>query len=219
MRLTRSLVIGLAVGATITVKGATRTVDFSSDAVGQPPKGFEFAHTGKVGAPGKWMIQAEGNNKYLAQTDPDSTRSRFPVAVLSDVSAADVDLSVRFRPISGRVDQAAGLVWRYRDQDNYYIVRANALEDNVVLYKVENGKRTDLPVKGEGRTYGKKADVPVNEWSTLRVVATGGLFEVHFNRSKLFEVEDATFTQPGKVGVWTKADSVTQFDDLTVVTK
>ena len=87
----------------------------------------------------------------------DSTRSRFPVAVLSDVTAADVDLSVRFKPVSGRVDQAAGLVWRYQDEDNYYIVRANALEDNVVLYKVENGKRTDLPVKGEGRTYGKKS--------------------------------------------------------------
>jgi hypothetical protein len=141
------------------------------------------------------------------------------VAVVSDISTADVDLSVRFRPISGRVDQAAGLVWRYRDQDNYYIVRANALEDNVVLYKVENGKRTDLPVKGEGRTYGKKAEVPAKQWSTLRVVANGRLFEVYFNGSKLYDVEDATFTQPGKVGIWTKADSVTQFDDLTIVTK
>jgi hypothetical protein len=141
------------------------------------------------------------------------------VAVVSDISAVDIDLSVRFRPISGRVDQAAGLVWRYRDQDNYYIVRANALEDNVVLYKVENGKRTDLPVKGEGRTYGKKAGVPAAQWSTLRVVAHGRLFEVYFNGTKLYDVEDTTFTQPGKVGVWTKADSVTQFDDLTIVTK
>ena len=111
--------------------------------------------------PGRWIVQADGTNKVLAQADPDSTRSRFPVAVLSDVTAADVDLSVRFKPISGRVDQAAGLVWRYQNQDNYYIVRANALEDNVVLYKVEGGKRTDLPVKGEGRTYGKKSEVPV----------------------------------------------------------
>lgn len=110
-------------------------------------------------------------------------------------------------------------MWRYRDQDNYYIVRANALEDNVVLYKVENGKRIDLPLKGEGRTYGKKADVPAGQWSTLRVIATGALFEVHSNGTKLYEVEDRTFTQAGKVGVWTKADSVTQFDDLTVVTK
>jgi len=196
-----------------------RKVDFTSDVVGQPPKGFSFGHTAKVGTPGKWVVQAEGTNKFVAQTDGDSTRARFPVAVLSDAMAADVDLSVRFRPISGRVDQAAGLVWRYRDEDNYYIVRANALEDNVVLYKVENGKRTDLPVKGEGRTYGKKTEVPAAQWSTLRVVANGPRFEVYFNGTKLYEVDDNTFTQAGKVGVWTKADSVTQFDDLTVVTK
>ena len=198
---------------------ATRNIDFSQDAVGQPPKGFEFGHTADVGRPGNWVVQAEGSNKLLAQTDADSTRSRFPVAVVSDVSAADVDLSVRFKPLSGRVDQAAGLVWRYQNQDNYYIVRANALEDNVVLYKVEGGKRTDLPLKGEGRTYGKKTEVPANQWSTLRVVANGRLFEVYFNGGKLYEVEDATFSTPGKVGVWTKADSVTQFDDLAVVTK
>jgi hypothetical protein len=208
-----------AFGATVIVQGASRKVDFSDDAVGQPPKGFEFGYTAKAGAPGKWIVEAEGANKYLAQVDPDNTRARFPVAVVSDISAADLDLSVRFRPISGRVDQAAGLVWRYRDQDNYYIVRANALEDNVVLYKVENGKRTDLPVKGEGRTYGKKSEVPAKQWSTLRVVANGRLFEVYFNGTKLYDVEDATFTQAGKVGVWTKADSVTQFDDLTIVTK
>lgn len=221
MRFTSLLVMVVLAGfaATILVQGATRKVDFSDDTVGQPPKGFEFGLTARVGAPGKWVIQAEGPNKYLVQTDPDSTRSRFPVAVLSDVNAADVDLSVRFRPVSGRVDQAAGLVWRYLNQDNYYIVRANALEDNVVLYKVENGKRIDLPVKGEGRTYGKKADVPAGQWSTLRVAAAGPSFEVHFNGTKLYEVEDGAFTQAGKVGVWTKADSVTQFDDLTVVTK
>jgi hypothetical protein len=178
-----------------------------------------FGHTAKTGAPGKWVIQQDGANKVLAQTDADSTRSRFPVAVLADVTAADVDLSARFKPVSGRVDQAAGLVWRYRDEDNYYIVRANALEDNVVLYKVEKGRRTDLPVKGEGRTYGKKAEVPAGQWSTLRVTASGPRFEVYFNGTKLYEVEDATFVQPGRVGVWTKADSVTQFDDLTVVTK
>jgi hypothetical protein len=172
-----------------------------------------------VGRPGRWIVQADGTNKVLAQVDPDSTRSRFPVAVLSDVAATDVDLSVRFKPISGRVDQAAGLVWRYLNQDNYYIVRANALEDNVVLYKVDGGKRTDLPLKGEGRTYGKTIEVPAGQWSTLRVVANGGLFEVYLNGAKLYDVEDGTFTKPGQVGVWTKADSVTQFDDLTVVTK
>ncbi len=173
---------------------ATRKVDFTQDAVGQPPAGFEFGHTAGVGKPGTWVIQTDGSNKVLAQANPDSTRSRFPVAVLSDVAAADVDLSVRFKPVSGRVDQAAGLVWRYQDEDNYYIVRANALEDNVVLYKVESGKRTDLPLKGEGRTYGKKAEVPGGQWSTLRVVANGRLVRGLPQRPKLYEVEDATFT-------------------------
>ena len=219
MRMTSFLIGSIVLGVTLVVLGATRKVDFSDDAVGQPPKGFEFGHTAKAGAPGKWVVQSEGSNKYLAQVDPDNTRSRFPVAVLADVTTADLDLSVRFKPVSGRVDQAAGLVWRFLNEDNYYIVRANALESNVVLYKVENGKRTDLPVKGEGRTYGKKAQVPSGQWSMLRVVAAGPRFEVHFNGAKLYDVEDTTFKQPGKVGVWTKADSVTQFDDLTIVTK
>ena len=207
------------VAASSRASAETRKVDFSGDTVGQPPKGFVFARTANTGSPGKWVVQQDGDNKALAQTDPDSTGSRFPLAVLSDVSAEDVDVSVRVKPVSGRVDQAAGLVWRYQNADNYYLVRANALENNVVVYKVENGKRTDLPVKGKGRTYGQKVTVPSGQWSTLRIVASGPLIEVHFNGAKLYEVEDATVRQAGQVGVWTKADSVTQFDDLTVVTK
>ena len=152
----------------------------------------------------------------LAQTDDDSTGYRFPVCVADGASAVDVDLSVRFKPVSGSGDQAAGLVWRYRDADNYYIVRANALENNVVLYKVESGRRTDLPLKGEGRTYGKKATVPSGAWSTLAVHVKGSLFEVVLNGTKLYDVEDSTFAGPGRIGVWTKADSVTYFDDLKV---
>ncbi|MEP6607716.1 MAG: hypothetical protein ABJA83_03455 [Burkholderiaceae bacterium] len=200
------------------VQAATRTVDFSGDVVGQPPKGFEFFHTKKIGVPGKWMIETDGTEKYLTQLEADRTSIRFLIAALTDVSAADVDLSVRFKPVAGRIDRAAGLVWRFQNEDNYYLVRANALENNVVLYKVEGGNRVDLPVKGEGRTYGKRAEVPAGKWSTLRVVARGALFEVHLNSVKLFEVEDKTFSQAGRVGVWTKADSVTSFADLKVVT-
>jgi hypothetical protein len=108
-------------------------------------------------------------------------------------------------------------VWRYRDADNYYVVRANALEGNVVLYKVEQGKRTDLPLKGSGRTYGMKAQIASGAWSELEVVVKGNLSEVYLNGHKLYEVEDTTFTEPGRVGVWTKADSATYFDDLKVV--
>jgi hypothetical protein len=218
MRILASFTVAICLAAA-SLMAATRTVTFDDDAAGQAPKGFDFGHTQKQGNPGRWVVQQDAGGKYLAQLDADRTRSRFPVAVLSDLSTADVDLSVRFRPVSGRVDQAAGLVWRYQDEDNYYIVRANALEDNVVLYKVEKGKRTDLAVRGEGRTYGKPAEVPANQWSTLRVVAAGSRFEVYFNGRKLYEVEDTTFTRAGRVGVWTKADSVTHFDDLTVTTK
>jgi hypothetical protein len=205
--------------ATVVGYAATRTFDFSGETVGQPPKGFVFGHTAKLGAPGTWVVQAEGPNQYLAQINTDSTNARYPVAVVSDISTTDVDVSVRFKPVSGRVDQAAGLVWRYQNADNYYVVRANALENNVVLYKVERGRRTDLPLKGAGRTYGKTANVPAGRWSTLRVVATGPRFDVSLNGVTLYEVEDATFAAAGRVGVWTKADSVTHFDDLTVVTR
>jgi hypothetical protein len=93
---------------------------------------------------------------------------------------------------------------------------ANALEHNVVLYKVQNGRRTDLPLKGVGRTYGKAITVPSGQWSTLRVTADGAVFAVYFNGEKLYEVEDSTFPDAGKVGVWTKADSVTYFDNLQI---
>ncbi len=197
-----------------------RVIDFESDKVGQAPAGFSFALTGS-GRPGVWVVRkddaAADRGDVLAQTDADRTSYRFPVAVFNDVTTKDVDVSVRFRPVSGGVDQAAGLVWRYQDANNYYIVRANALEGNVVLYKVENGKRTDLPLKGSGRTYGKKADVPKNAWSQMGVTVRGSLFTVSLNGQGLYDVEDTTFTAPGKVGVWTKADSVTYFDDFTIV--
>ena len=205
------------------VTGAqTKPINFDSDSVGKPPEGFSFGLTGQ-GKPGVWVIvkdtSSPGGKNVLAQTDADPTGYRFPVAVFDGISAADVDVSVKFKPISGKKDQGAGIVWRYKDNNNYYIVRANALENNVVLYKVENGKRTDLPLKGEGRTYGKKEKVPSGQWGTLQVVSKGNLFEVYHDGKKLFEVEDETFKDAGKVGLWTKADSVIHFDDLQITTK
>jgi hypothetical protein len=210
-----SMFVALCVLAVaVVVFGATRKVDFSDSTVGQAPKGFEFGHTAKAGAPGKWIVQSEGGNKFLVQVDADNTRARFPVAVVSDISAADVDLSVRFKPVSGRVDQAAGLVWRFQNEDNYYIVRANALEDNVVLYKTVNGVRSALDIVGRKGGYGVGAAVPANQWHALRVDFGGSRFRVLYNGKQLFEVEDSTFSDAGKVGLWTKADSVTLFDEI-----
>jgi hypothetical protein len=124
----------------------------------------------------------------------------------------DGAVSVRFKPVSGGVDQAAGLVWRYRDENNYYVVRANAREDNVVLYKVENGRRDSIGPIGRPDDYGVKHTVPHGRWSTLGVAFARSRFTVSFDGEKLFEVDDSTFAGPGSVGLWTKADSVTYFD-------
>lgn len=201
---------------------AQTKIDFNKDKAGSPPSNFTTALTGQ-GKAGVWVVTADSaspaQGNVLAQTDADATSYRFPVCVYDKLTAKDSDISVKFKAVSGKKDQAAGLVWRYRDKDNYYIVRANALENNVVLYKVLNGKREDLPLKGEGRTYGKKTKVPSGQWNTLRVTAAGNLFTVFLNGEKLYEVEDSTFTDTGKVGLWTKADSVTYFDDLEVKTR
>ncbi len=193
---------------------------FDDQKAGEAPRGFRCDRTGR-GRAGAWRIvrddTAPSAPSVLAQLDDDATSYRFPVCVVDGVSAKDLDLAVRFKPVKGSGDQAAGLVWRYRDADNYYVVRANALEDNVVLYKVEKGKRSDLKPKGSGLfAYGRKAAVPSGAWGRLRVVVEGDLFEVYYGGQELFEVQDATFSDAGAVGVWTKADSVTYFDDLQV---
>jgi hypothetical protein len=213
----KKLFLALFVSSALPASG--QTFGFDDQKAGESPKGFTCALTGR-GRPGVWTIAKDDQGSLvLEQSDKDDTSYRFPHCVVDAVSAKDALLSVRFKPISGNVDQAAGLVWRYRDPDNYYIVRANAHEGNVVLYKVEKGKRTDLALKGEGRTYGKKASVPAGKWSELEVVSRGNLFWVHLNGQKLYEVEDGTFPDAGKVGIWTKADSVTRFDDLKIVVR
>lgn len=200
---------------------ASQTVfDFETVEVGKLPPNFSTALTGG-GGPVTWIVKEEpsapSGGKVLAQMSTDGTSYRFPLCIYDNLTAKDVMVSVKFKPISGKVDQAAGIVWRYQDKDNYYIVRANALENNVVLYKVENGKRTDLkPLDAELFAYGKKAKVPKEQWSELQVVAKGNHFEVSLNGDNLFVIEDDTFTESGKVGLWTKADSVTFFDNLTI---
>jgi hypothetical protein len=202
------------------VETAPRTITFDDQAPGKLPAGFTCGLTGS-GRPGTWKLledaTAPSRPNVLAQLDEDPTSYRFPICVLDAGTGSDVDLSVRFKAVKGGKDQAAGLLFRYRDPNNYYVVRANALESNVVLYKVENGKRSDLKPRGAGLlAYGKQARVATGEWGLLRVVAIGTVFTVHLGSERLFEVEDATFPGAGRIGVWTKADSVTYFDDLSV---
>ncbi len=205
----------LLVGTTLL---GAETIPFGPADSGEPPDGWQVTMTNR-GRPPKWEILSDPSAPsppfVLAQTSSDPTSGRFPLAVYESRRPRDGEVEVRFRPLEGERDRAAGIVWRYQDESNYYIVRANALENNVVLYKVQNGKRSSLAPKGRpAGTYGVKHTVPSGTWSRLGVTFVGSTFTVRFNGEVLFEVEDGSFPQPGRVGLWTKADSVTYFDDF-----
>jgi hypothetical protein len=198
-----------------------RVIDFDRDRPGSLPADWESAMTKTGGSP-DWQVTrdetAPSKPNVLAQISMDRTAGRFPLAIYRGATFKDGEISVRFKPVAGSVDEAAGLVWRYLDRNNYYIVRANALESNVVLYKVQNGERTSLGPRGmPSRSYGVKHPVPKMTWSKLRVTFDDKIAAVYFNTERLFDVEDATFRGVGRVGVWTKADSVTYFDDFTFI--
>ena len=211
----RLVLVGLFVvtqlmGSTMASPLSAETASFEADAVGSPPRGWLLTMTGR-GAP-KWTVERdEGGGAVLKQ----SGKASYPVALKEGTNLRDGFVEVKFKPISGSEDRAGGIVWRARDANNYYVVRANALEDNVVLYKTVNGVRSSLNLVGQQGGYGVKTAVPANQWHTLRVEFAGPRFNVVFNGKPLFAVEDATFSEAGMVGVWTKADSVTLFSAFT----
>jgi hypothetical protein len=192
---------------------ADNTVTFQSDAVGTAPKGWTATSTGK-GNP-KWTVEQDPTAPSKSKIVKQSGQAPYPVLLKDDSNIKDGFIAIKFKAIAGSEDRAAGLVWRARDADNYYVVRANALEDNVVLYKTVNGVRGPLDIVGRKGGYGIDVPVPANQWHDLRIDFSGSRFKVLYNGKPLFEVEDSTFSDAGKVGLWTKADSVTLFDDIT----
>jgi hypothetical protein len=192
------------------------TIRFDSAPPGSLPAGWTVVMTHAGGAP-KWEIRqdasAPSRPNVLAQVSSDRSDGRFPMAILNSANYRDGEVSVKFKTVAGKTDQAAGLVWRYRDPNNYYLVRANALENNIVMYRVENGKRISLAPKGKPpKTYGVRHRISSRTWNILKVTFKTSRFEIYYDHRKVFEAEDSTFTEPGKVGLWTKADSVTLFD-------
>src|ERR1700730_4217537 len=188
--------------------------NFDSDSVGQLPAKFHPARTGQ-GSESTWAVMADptapSKPNVVAQTSTDKTDYLFPLLIADEGSLRDLDLSVKFKAVSGSVDQAAGLVFRLRDPNNYYIVRANALEDNYRLYHVVDGRRRQFA--------GANLKVTSGEWHELRVEAVGNKITCYYDGTQKIEATDETFKDAGKVGLWTKADSVTSFDDLKVVAK
>ena len=189
--------------------GQSANINFDKDDPGKPPKGFAFVLTGQ-GKPGAWLVQKDdaAHGNVLVQTEADPTDYRFPVAVYNDFTGADVDLSVQFKPISGKGDQGAGLVWRYRDPNNYYVTRCNALEDNCTIYHVVSGRRQAF--------LSRSVKVASKMWHSLTLEARGDHFVVSYDGKAVLDAKDTTFKDAGKVGLWTKADSVIAFDDSSI---
>jgi len=192
------------------------------DAGGAPPH-WSVAMTHSGGQP-RWALvkdpSAPSPPCVFAQLSADPTAGRFPLAIWETAPFRDGEVAVAFKPVAGTVDQAAGIVWRYRDPNSYYIVRANALESNVVLYKVQNGIRSSIaPIGLPSRAYGVKHPINTRQWSTLRVIFRDSLFTVFLNSEKLFDAEDRSLDSAGKTGLWTKADSVVYFDNFEVKPK
>ena len=189
------------------------TVSFEKDQIGVPPEGWTATLTGK-GDP-KWTVESDETAPSKSKVLKQSGRATYPLLLKNDTSIKDGFVEVKFKAIAGSEDRAAGIVWRARDANNYYVVRANALEDNVVLYKTVNGVRSPIDIVGRKGGYGTNVKVPANIWHSLRVDFNASRFRVSFNGKQLFEVEDATFAEAGQIGLWTKADSVTLFDQVT----
>jgi hypothetical protein len=173
--------------------------------VGKAPSGWTATNTGQ-GAP-KWTVERDTSAPSKPSVLKQSGEAAYPVALRDDTNLKDGFVEVKFRPVSGQEDQAGGVVWRVKDAENYYVARANVLEDNVRIYHFVNGKRTQFK--------GVNIKVAPDQWHTLRVEFHASVFKVFFNGNHLFDAQDATLTEAGKVGVWTKADSVTLFDDFS----
>ena len=209
MRPVEAILIAAFVSAAPAPSGA-QSVTFGDVAAGQIPSGFKAALTG-AGSPGRWEVVADGTaegGKALAQVSTDATSYRFPLLIHADTTLGDVEATIRFKAISGKVDQAAGVAVRLIDGNNYYVVRANALENNVRLYRMVDGKREQFA--------GTDVKVTAGEWHTLSLRAKGNQLAVSYDGKELFRAKDDQFRSPGKVALWTKADSVTRFDRVTI---
>jgi len=177
---------------------------FDQTRPGSLPPGWECGVTGK-GTP-RWSVETDPSAPSAPHVLQQSGAGTFPWCVKKDVSLADGYVEVKFKPLRGREDQAGGLVWRWKDGDNYYVARANALENNVSLYHTTNGRRNTLEYVN--------APVTANAWHTLRVEFNGAKIKVMLDGKTCIELDDSHIGGHGAVGVWTKADSVTAFDDF-----
>jgi hypothetical protein len=198
-------------------------INFDHAALGKTPSEWTVLATDR-GVSAHWEIRRDPSaptQPYVfAQVSGDPRQDGFSLAILNTVSLRDGDISVRLKPVSGREEQGGGLVFRYRDEKNFYVVRADARDDEVAVYRVENGR--SIPIRPRGApasVTGVKHDLRPNVWSILKVSVRGGRFQVYVNHRRILQAEDSNSSVAGKVGLATRADSVTYFDDFRVSAK
>jgi len=178
--------------------------------VGAAPTDFEFARTGQ-GGPSQWVVVDDAtaaSKRAIEQSSTDRTDFRFPLAIYQPSTAKNVEVSLRFKPVAGRVDQAGGIAVRVTSPNDYYLVRANALEDNVRFYRIVKGRREQLMTAN--------VRVAGGTWHTLGLKAENDRFTITFNGKALYSASDRTFPAAGRIALWTKSDSVTRFDQITI---
>ena len=180
--------------------------DFDKDDPGDKPKGFYFDETGRA-PDGKWRVLEDEGRKVLAQLDESRDRDRYALAVVEDSSIEHIKVSVRLKAVKGERDQAGGVMWRYRNSENYLVARLDISERNIRLYRFVRGHRTQFGVEED-------LDVELGKWYTLRVEHEGREIKVYLNDEVVIFARDRHFTRPGRIGLWTKSDSVVYFDDL-----
>ena len=195
----------LLVMTTLITSASAATVNFDDAKVGEAPAGWTATNTGSGEA--KWTVEKDDTAPSKSNVLKQSGEATYPVCLKNDTSLKDGFVEVKFKAVSGKEDQAGGVIWRAKDADNYYIARANALEDNVTIYHTVKGSRVAF------KNVNHK--VKSGAWHTLRVEFQGNHFTVTFDGKKVIEATDDSFADAGKVGVWTKADSVTLFDDFS----
>lgn len=205
-----AIVFASLIGCT-TAATAEETWTFEDAQIGKLPDDWTGAKTGK-GEGSVWKViedeTAPSGAKVLAQTSSDGPNPLFNLCVADETKYTDVDLSVAFKAVNGKVDQGGGPVWRYQDENNYYIARMNPLENNFRVYKVVTGKRTQLA--------SANVEAPAGKWHTIRIMHKGDHIQCYVNGKLHLDAKDSTFQGAGKIGLWTKADAVTSFDKLTV---
>jgi len=204
-------VVALLGGAVWAADDKERTVKFSKDDVGKVPTGWKAAQTGRGAS--IWKVVADDTapsrtGLALAQTTDDRT-ALFNLCVADEPRLKDVEAMVSFKAVKGEKDQGGGLVWRYQDANNYYVARMNPLEDNFRVYKVVAGKRAKEFQSADVK-------VPTGEWHTLKIKHVGDHIECFLDGKKHLDVKDDSIDKAGKVGLWTKADAQTHFDQFKV---